>query len=231
MTLPPHTQELPLLLVDDNPQNLRLANFLLRSDGFSVWNADSAEQAIVLLKGQRFSMVLMDIQLPGMDGLELTRQIRNTPDWKDLIVVALTAYALSSDEVRMKEAGCDGYISKPIDTRAFPNRVRSYLGLRSNDSPEIDSAEIALLKAQFLGQVREEASLLLSLSNIDLAAPRTFSALHRWVGLAGSVGLGTLTDLARDAEQYKGQPGAAHNLRPALASIFAFVVSSIGPVN
>jgi len=65
MTLPPHTQELPLLLVDDNPQNLRLANFLLRSDGFSVWNADSAEQAIVLLKGQRFSMVLMDIPLTG----------------------------------------------------------------------------------------------------------------------------------------------------------------------
>ena len=231
MTLPPHTQELPLLLVDDNPQNLRLVNYLLRSDGFSVWNADSAEQAIALLKGQRFSLVLMDIQLPGMDGLELTRQIRNTPDWKDLIVVAFTAYAMSSDEVRMKEAGCDGYISKPIDTRAFPNRVRSYLGLRSSDSPEIDNAEIALLKAKLLAQVREEVARLLSLSNVDLAAPPTFSALHRWVGLGGSVGLGTLTDLARDAEQYKSQPGAAPYLRPALAAILAFVDSSISTVN
>jgi two-component system cell cycle response regulator DivK len=217
--------ELPLLLVDDNPQNLRLAGFLLRSDGFQVRTAESAEKAFELLSTERFSLVLMDIQLPGMDGLELTRIIRNTPALEDLIVVALTAYAMCGDEARMKAAGCDGHISKPIDTRSFPGTVRGYLGARAGDSEAAIGPEIARLREEWLIQVGSELRTLLALPDIDLGGPATFSALHRWAGFAGSVGLANVTVLAREAEQSKGQTEAGSRVRPALNAILAFLES------
>src|SRR5580704_15753697 len=129
----------PLLLIDDNRQNLRLTKFLLESDGFSVQTAESAEDAFTLLSRLRFCLILVDIQLPGMDGLEFTRRVRATPEWSQLPVVALTAYAMLGDEERMLSAGCDGYVSKPIDTRTFSATVRGYLNVRMDRSADVDA--------------------------------------------------------------------------------------------
>lgn len=127
-----------LLLIDDNRQNLRLTRFLLESDGFSVQTAESAEEAFTLLIRLRFCLILVDIQLPGMDGLEFTRRVRGTPEWSQLPIVALTAYAMRGDEERMLSAGCDGYMSKPIDTRTFSATVRGYLTVRMDRSAHPD---------------------------------------------------------------------------------------------
>ncbi len=90
--------------------------------------ATDAEQALAMLAvGYRPNLLLMDIQLPGIDGLELTRILRNDPAWRDVTIVALTAYAMTGDKARAFEAGCDGYISKPIDTRAFAGQITAAL--------------------------------------------------------------------------------------------------------
>lgn len=126
-----------ILIVDDNPDNLILTQFLLESEGFSVRTAEDAEQALEVLRTCRPSLILMDLQLPGVDGLELTRRLRASPDFRDVAIVALTAYAMKGDEENALGAGCDGYITKPIDTRTFPSVVRGYLAaLKCPSSPE-----------------------------------------------------------------------------------------------
>jgi two-component system, cell cycle response regulator DivK len=122
-----------ILLVDDSPDNLILTQFLLESEGFEVSTAEDAEQALKVLKTYRPLLILMDVQLPGMDGLELTRQLRADPTWTDVVIVALTAYAMKGDEENALAAGCDGYITKPIDTRTFAAIVREYMRARRID--------------------------------------------------------------------------------------------------
>lgn len=119
-----------ILLVDDSPDNLILTQFLLESEGFEVCTAGDAEQALKVLTTYRPGLILMDVQLPGMDGLELTRQLRSDPAWNDVIIVALTAYAMKRDEENALAAGCDGYITKPINTRTFASLVRDYMRAR-----------------------------------------------------------------------------------------------------
>ncbi|SRR6266849_409639 len=113
-----------VLIVDDAPDNLVLTQFLLESEGFEVRTAEDAEQALEVLSTYHPLLILMDVQLPGMDGLELTRQLRADPQWNDVIIVALTAYAMKGDEENALAAGCDGYITKPISTRTFASVVR-----------------------------------------------------------------------------------------------------------
>lgn len=115
-----------ILIVDDSPDNLILTQFLLESEGFSVRTAEDAEQALEVLRTYRPSLILMDLQLPGVDGLELTRRLRASADFREVTIVALTAYAMKGDEENALGAGCDGYITKPIDTRTFPSVVRGY---------------------------------------------------------------------------------------------------------
>ena len=105
----------PILVVDDNPANLKLARVLLSADGFVVQTAADAEEAMRLLEGFRPAVILMDIQLPGMDGLELTRRLKADPATAGIRIVALTAYAMKGDDEKARAAGCDGYIAKPID--------------------------------------------------------------------------------------------------------------------
>ena len=119
--------EEPILVVDDNPLNLKLPRLLLATEGYQVRTAERAEEAFAVLQGFHPRLILMDIQLPGIDGLELTRQLRADPSFRDVTILAVTAYAMKSDERRARDAGCDGYIAKPIDTRSLPDLVRAYL--------------------------------------------------------------------------------------------------------
>jgi CheY-like chemotaxis protein len=116
-----------ILIVDDNSTNLKLASHVLESAGFAVEGAKDAEQAQEMLDQMLPDLILMDIALPGMDGLTLTRKLKADPRFKDVPVVALTAFAMKGDEQKALDAGCNGYITKPIDTRDLPRQVQTFL--------------------------------------------------------------------------------------------------------
>ena len=116
-----------ILVVDDHPTNLKLCKVMLSVDGYEVHTAADAEEALVMLDSVHPRLILMDLQLPGLDGLELTRRLKADPATRDIVVVALTAYAMQGDEQKALDAGCDGYIAKPIDTRLLAATVERYL--------------------------------------------------------------------------------------------------------
>ena len=117
----------PILIVDDNPSNTKLLAFLLTSKGYEIRTAASADEAMAVLAEWRPRLILMDIQLPGMDGLTLTRRLKADPATKDIAIVAATAYAMKGDEERALAAGCNGYLTKPIDTRRLPVDLERFL--------------------------------------------------------------------------------------------------------
>ncbi|MGH7848486.1 MAG: response regulator [Candidatus Binatia bacterium] len=117
-----------ILLVEDNPVNRRLAQFLLRSQGYEVREATTAQEAFDILKTERPDLIVMDIQLPGMDGLEATRKIKEQPSTADIPVVAVTSYAMKGDREKALAAGCAGYVTKPIDKDTFVREVALHVG-------------------------------------------------------------------------------------------------------
>lgn len=117
----------PILIVDDSPGNMKLVSFLLENRGYHVRAAASAAAAIELLRTFEARLILMDLQMPGMDGFELARRLKADPRTRDVVIIAVTAYAMKGDERRALEAGCDGYVTKPIDTRALPALVAAHL--------------------------------------------------------------------------------------------------------
>jgi CheY-like chemotaxis protein len=116
-----------ILLVEDNPVNRRLAQFLLKSKGYEVWEATTVPEAFAVLKERRPDLILMDIQLPEVDGLTATRHLKADPATHDIPVVAVTSYAMKGDETRALEAGCSGYVTKPIDKTLFLDTVARVL--------------------------------------------------------------------------------------------------------
>jgi two-component system cell cycle response regulator DivK len=116
-----------ILVVDDNPANLRLLRLLLSAESYEVRTADGAEEALAMLDGFRPRLILMDLQMPGMNGFALTRRLKADAATRDIVIVALTAYAMKGDEEKARDAGCDGYVSKPIDTRTLPALVARHL--------------------------------------------------------------------------------------------------------
>jgi two-component system cell cycle response regulator DivK len=116
-----------ILIVEDNDTNLRLFTYLLSSKGYEVRGAGDASAALQLLQTFRPRLILMDLQLPGVNGYELTKTIKADPALRDIPIIALTAYAMRGDEEKALAAGCEGYITKPIDTRAFPARIAEFL--------------------------------------------------------------------------------------------------------
>src|SRR5262245_2988166 len=116
-----------ILIVDDSPTNMKLISFLLVNKGYEVQSASSAYEALELLKTIRPRLILMDLQMPGMDGLTLTRKLKAEESTRDITILAVTAYAMKGDEQKALEAGCDGYLTKPIDTRALPGIIAKYL--------------------------------------------------------------------------------------------------------
>ncbi len=116
-----------ILIVDDNAANLKLARVVLAAEGYDVHTANDAEEALRILPTIAPRLILMDIQLPDMDGLELTRQLKADPRYRNLVIVALTAYAMKGDDEKARKAGCDGYVTKPIDPDTLPTIVAGFL--------------------------------------------------------------------------------------------------------
>lgn len=116
-----------ILIVDDNPSNLKLFTFLLASSGYALRTAVDAREALAALAEFHPDLVLLDLQLPDMDGLELARRLKADPSTKDIPIIAVTAYAMKGDEERARASGVDGYISKPIDKNSFRAAVAAKL--------------------------------------------------------------------------------------------------------
>lgn len=116
-----------ILVVDDNATNLKLASVVLEMEGYEVLHAEDADDALARLHESVPDLILMDIALPGMDGLELTRLIKTNPQTRAIPIVALSAFAMKGDEEKAMASGCNGYITKPINTRTFPAQVLAYL--------------------------------------------------------------------------------------------------------
>jgi len=201
--------------VDDTPVNLKLTRMLLVHEGYEVRTAATAEEALELLETFHPRLVLADIQLPGMDGLEMTRRIKGDPRNGDVLVVALTAYAMKGDEDKARQAGCDGYITKPIDTRALGAKLREYMaeGGPATANSSAAAAAVAAAPANFvpdeeMRDLREkflsEGTQTVRLWTDELLGafqPAAASAVaHQWVGSGGLLGFPRISELAREAE-------------------------------
>jgi CheY-like chemotaxis protein len=116
-----------ILIVDDNPTNLKLVTYLVRANGYEVDTAGDADQAVAAIAAHRPALILMDLQLPGIDGLELTRRLKSDPATRDIKIIAVTAYAMKGDQEKALAAGCDAYVTKPIDTRGLPGLIAQQL--------------------------------------------------------------------------------------------------------
>jgi two-component system, cell cycle response regulator DivK len=116
-----------VLVVDDNVATVDLTRFVLDAAAFVVEATTDATNVIFLISNFRPDLILMDIQMPGIDGLELTRQLKKEPSMSHIVVLAFTAFAMKGDEAKMRAAGCDGYIAKPFDVASFAATVRSHI--------------------------------------------------------------------------------------------------------
>ena len=199
----------PILVVDDNPTNLKLLRVLLGGQGFEVRTAGDASEALQALSSFTPRLILMDLQLPGMSGLDLTRQLKSDPKTSGIIIVALTAFAMKGDEERALDAGCDGYIAKPIDTRTLPQRVRQYI---SGLSPEAEGPAAGLLehmtdlRERFLVEGREECRTLAATLDGDFDIASARKIVHNWIGMGGSFGVSRVTEAGREISVMLAQP-------------------------
>jgi two-component system, cell cycle response regulator DivK len=109
-----------ILVIEDNDRNRKLVKILLEANKYEVIEAQTGEEALKYLQDDKPDLILLDIQLPNMDGLTLAKMLRIDQKTKDIPIIAVTAYAMKGDKERMLEAGCDAYVSKPIDTRELP---------------------------------------------------------------------------------------------------------------
>lgn len=117
-----------VLVVEDNDMNMQLVEYLLEEGGYQIVKAASGEEALSIARGgDPVDLILMDIHLPGIDGLSVIREMKSDPKTGAIPILALTAHAMRGDKDRFLEAGCDGYISKPIDVKTFLTSIRSYL--------------------------------------------------------------------------------------------------------
>ncbi|BCJ91131.1 response regulator [Terrihabitans soli] len=116
-----------ILIVEDNELNMKLFNDLLEANGYSTVQTRNGIEAVALARQHRPNLILMDIQLPEVSGLEVTKWLKEDPDLKHIPVVAITAFAMKGDEERIREGGCEAYLSKPISVAKFLETVRHFL--------------------------------------------------------------------------------------------------------
>jgi len=116
-----------ILIVEDNPQNMRLVEMALSAESYFLLEATNGEEAFEIAKQERPDLIIMDVQLPKMSGLEVTRKLREIPEFNRTPIIAVTAYAMKGDEEKALDAGCSGYLSKPIRARELPNLIAKML--------------------------------------------------------------------------------------------------------
>jgi two-component system cell cycle response regulator DivK len=197
----------PILIIDDNPSNVKLAQLLLVNAGYDVRTAGDSEQALETLRSFSPRLILMDIQLPGMDGLKLTRLLKDDPLKRDSIIVAVTAYAMRGDEERAKAAGCDGYMSKPIDTRTFVDQVRQFLEKRpaahNRVQPKGGDPNDLLreLRNGFIGDGVETSGRYTITKHYSDELETMRRVVHHWAGMGGTLGYPEITTQARELEE------------------------------
>jgi two-component system, cell cycle response regulator DivK len=116
-----------ILVVEDQEDNRRILRDLLTSSGYKLVEAEDGAQALVMAKRQRPDLILMDVQIPLIDGYEVTRRLKADPALRDIPIIVVTSYALSGDESKARAAGCNGYVSKPYSTRQLLAKIREYV--------------------------------------------------------------------------------------------------------
>ena len=167
-----------ILVVDDNPTNLKLVSDVLEFEGYDILKAVDAEEAQVVLIATLPDLILMDIALPGMDGLTLTRKLKAEERTRGIRIVALTAFAMKGDDQKALDAGCDGYITKPIDTRTLPDQVAGFLARASGQSRR---SCLKILVIEDHAEDLKLADLVLSTDGHDVstaeAAEQAFAAI------------------------------------------------------
>lgn len=124
-----------ILIIEDNPANMKLVVFLLEKQGYEVLQAVDAEEGIRIAQQQLPALILMDVQLPGMDGLTATRLLKADMVTRHIKIVALTAFAMRGDRAKIEAAGCDGYLPKPIRYKEFLNVVAEMIGTQAVATP------------------------------------------------------------------------------------------------
>jgi CheY-like chemotaxis protein len=206
-----------ILVVDDSPVNLKLAAAVLRSDGYRVQLASNAEQAITIMRTNLPALMLVDIQLPGMSGLELTRTVRDDPRTCEIVVVALTAAVAAADRQKAFDAGCDGFIGKPIDTRTLGERLRGFLDGAASDAPvvgggmpaglSLSGPEMEGLRRSFLTEGTRQVRRMLEFVNSRFDTTSACRLFHQWIGAAGALGYMEIAELSRTAENLASTPG------------------------
>ncbi len=122
-----------ILIVEDNPQNMRLLEMTLRPQNYTLLKATDGEEALDMAVSERPDLIIMDIQLPKMNGLEVTKRLRENPAFNHTPIICLTAYAMKGDKEKFIEGGCDAYLSKPINTRELPGVIAEVLSQRQMD--------------------------------------------------------------------------------------------------
>ena len=194
-----------ILVVEDHDLQSKLVRFLLEEVGHTVRTAATAEEAREILRSFFPDLILMDLQLPGMDGLELTRLLRLDPVHTTTPIIALTAYTDPSDLQRAREAGCNGKISKPIDTATFARRIGRFLNLNQDSYADVPSDShdlLAELRNNFLAEGLDQASRILKDLKSDPGCSTELieRVLHRWTGLAATLGFPEISDQSRKIE-------------------------------
>jgi CheY-like chemotaxis protein len=125
-----------ILVVEDNPQNMRLIEMTLRAENYTLLKATDGEEALDVATREQPDLILLDIRLPKMSGLEVTKKLRETPACSHTLIIGLTAYAMKGDKEKVIESGCDAYMSKPINTRELPGMIAEMLSQRHQDDPK-----------------------------------------------------------------------------------------------
>ena len=193
-----------ILVVEDNAMQANLVGFLLEEAGHTVRIAESAEKALQVLRSFQPGLILMDLQLPGKDGLALTRELRLNPIHVATPIIALTAYTDRADLARARKAGCDGSMSKPIDTSAFARQVRNRLAGNGADGdlPSDSGDLLTEIRNNFLAEGLEQCGTMLKQvrAGAGFSAEAALRVLHRWAGMGGTLGFPEISQQARALE-------------------------------
>src|SRR5271166_811863 len=198
-----------VLVVEDNVSQSNLVKFLLEEAGQTVQVAESAEKALEILQSFIPDLILMDVQLPGKDGLELARELRLNPAYGATPIIALTAWTGQVDLAQAREAGCNGSISKPIDTASFARQVRNYVGSAAGGSVAADAGVpsdggdvLAVIRNNFIAEGVEQCDTVLKAlaSSPEGAISIVYRIVHHWATVAGTLGFPEISRHARSLE-------------------------------